>query len=103
MKLKGFVHYNCHTNTFDVSAWVERDGEIKVTDLGALNADLYDKDGNPLSYNVTGLAPNGLGLYNFQEIEPTFIENGKTYLLRIETTHLIDTLSTFLPFTITNI
>ena len=104
MKLKGFVHYNCSLDQFDVSAWVEVDGAIQATNLSTMEAQLYDKDGETLSYTVTGLSPEMIGLYNFEVVNnPEFIENGKTYLLRLETEFNQQELSTFLPFTITNI
>ena len=104
MKLKGFIHYNCSLDQFDVSAWVENNGAIQTTGLSVMDAQLYDKDGEQLAYTITGLTPESIGLYNFEVVNnPSFIENGKTYLLRVETEFNSEELSTFLPFTITNI
>lgn len=100
MEIKGFIHYNCVTKVFDVVCWVEDSGAIQTSGLSTMNAQLYDKDGTTLSYSVVGLAPEALGIYNFDSVEdPSFIADGSTYLLRVET----GSLSTFLPFTIVNI
>lgn len=104
MKIKAFVHYNCELDQFDVSAWVTDNGQVQIAGLSTMDAQLYDKDGNALAYTVSALAPIPLGVYNFDVVnEPAFIQNGKTYLLRLETEFNAQTLSTFIPFTITNI
>ena len=104
MELKGFVHYDCTTDKFDVVAWLEDSGAILTAGLSTMTAQLYDKDGNSLAYTEAGITPDGLGLFNFTEVDsPSFIENGKTYLLRLETTYAAAEVSTFLPFRITNI
>ena len=104
MELKGFVHFNAAEDQFDVAAWLEDGGAIQTTGLDVLQAQLYDKDGNALSYSVSGLSASSLGLYNFTVVNnPTFISNGSTYLLRIETQYNAQEVSTFLPFTITNL
>lgn len=104
MELKGFVHFNAAEDKFDVSVWLQDGGAIQTTGLDVLQAQLYDKDGNALAYNVTGLSPTSLGLYNFDVVNnPAFISNGTTYLLRIETQFNAQEVSTFLPFTITNL
>lgn len=104
MELKGFVHFNSSEDQFDVVAWLEDSGAILTTGLSDLQAQLYDKDGNSLSYSVSGLSPTGLGIYNFAVVDnPSFIENGKTYILRLETEYNASEVSTFLPFTITNL
>jgi len=104
MELKGFVHYDCATDKFDVVAWLEDSGKILKVGLSTMTAQLYDKDGNSLSYTESGVTPDALGLFNFTEVDnPDFIENGKTYLLRLETTFAASEVSTFLPFRITNI
>ena len=104
MELKGFVHYDCATDKFDVIAWLEDSGSILKVGLSTMSAQLYDKDGNSLSYSEAGITPDALGLFNFTEVDnPSFIENGKTYLFRLETTYAASEVSTFLPFRITNI
>lgn len=104
MELKGFVHYNCALDQFDVVAWIESGGAIQTTGLAPLEAQLYDKDGVQLPYSVNSLAPESIGIYNFATVNnPSFIENGKTYILRLETEFDSSEVSTFLPFTITNI
>jgi hypothetical protein len=104
MELKGFVHYDCATDTFDVSAWLEDSGAILKVGLSTMTAQLYDKDGSSLSFTESGITPDALGLFSFTEVvNPDFIENGKTYLLRLETTYAATEVSTFLPFRITNI
>jgi hypothetical protein len=104
MKIKAFVHYNCELDQFDVVAWIEDNGQIQTVGLSGMDAQLYDKDGQILSYAVSNLAPEAIGIYNFDVVnEPAFIVNGKTYLLRLETTYNSNPLSTFIPFTITNI
>lgn len=104
MELKGFVHFNSAEDQFDVVVWLEDQGAIQTTGLSDLQAQLYDKDGNSLAYNITGLSPTALGIYNFSVVDnPSFIENRKTYILRIETEFSAQEVSTFLPFTITNV
>jgi len=104
MELKGFVHFNAAEDKFDVVAWLEDGGAIQTVGLSDLQAQLYDKDGVSLSYSVTDLSPEAIGIYNFVVVDnPSFIESGGTYLLRLETQFGGNEVSTFLPFTITNI
>lgn len=104
MELKAFVHYNCELDKFDIVAWLEDSGAILTTGLSAMDAQLYDKDGVQLGYSETGVIPASIGIYDFPTIQnPNFIVNGTTYLLRLETMYSGSEVSTFIPFTITNL
>jgi hypothetical protein len=104
MQLKAFVHYDCALDVFDVVAWLEDQGAVVTVGLDSMSAQLYDKDGTALSYTVSGVTADAVGLYNFTQVEnPDFIENGKTYVLRLETQYAVQEVSTFVAFRITNI
>lgn len=104
MQLKAFVHYDCSLDVFDIVAWLEDDGAVVTVGLDEMSAQLYDKDGEEVDYTQSGITANAVGLYNFpQVLNPDFIENNKTYVLRLETEHSSNEVSTFVAFRITNI
>jgi hypothetical protein len=109
MQIKGHVHYSALLNQFDLTFWIEDQGAIVTTDLGPLNWQLYDKDGAIITdpeATGSGIAPLANGLYAIPLVSnPEFIQNYNSYLIRVEALagDPAVTLSTFIPFIITNL
>lgn len=109
MQIKGHVHYSALLNQFDLTFWVEDAGAIVATDLGSLNWQLYDKDGEIISdpeATESGLSPLANGIYNGTLVsDPEFIQNHNSYLVRVEVPvgAAPVTYSTFISFIITNL
>lgn len=109
MQIKGHVHYSASLNQFDLTFWVEDQGAIVTTDLGLLNWQLYDKEGNIITdpeATESDISPLANGLYTATEVmDPDFIQNQNSYLVRVEVPvgAVPVTYSTFIPFIITNL
>lgn len=107
MQLKGHVHYNPFLDKFDLVFWVEDAGQVVLANLGLLNWQIFNIEGTALANpDATGanVAANASGLYNIDEVDqPTFISNGASYLVYVNTDVGGNPLNTFIPFTITNI
>lgn len=107
MQLKGHVHYNAGLDKFDLVFWVEDQGQVVLDNLGLLNWQIYTVNGVALTNpDATGaaVAANSTGIYDVPEIDsPTFLSNGNSYLVYVETDVNAAPLSTFIPFIITNI
>lgn len=109
MQIKGHVHYSALLNQFDLTFWVEDAGAILTAGLGSLNWQLYNKDGSIITDPAatgSGINPLANGLYNIPMVaDPDFIQNFNSYLVRVEVLagDPAETLSTFIPFIITNL
>lgn len=107
MQIKGHVHFNSSTNVFDLTVWVEDAGAIVIAGLGVMAYQLYDRDGiliAAVGASATGIVPLANGIYTSADVvNPTFMTNRESFLVRVSMTVGVTPLSTYLPFTIVNI
>ena len=104
MNIKGHVHYDSSTGSFQVVAWVEDSGAVVTTSLGSMSYQLYNRAGTQITAtgaSEVGISPLANGLFcSTQVSNPSFLTNRESFLILVTIPVGVDTLTTYLPFSI---